>query len=175
MIEKRNAFVGVLMVILGLMVIIFPLMIIFTFSVLTGIGIIFLAIWLFLQSFRIWDKNLAAGIADMALAFLALAFGIIFIGNIKGFEFMIFMAMYIASFFLILTGLVELFSAESFNGKVTGASGVIFGLLFLLLGTYVGNLLVLAAIIGAFLIILGIMEFFEKLDDVNIPNQEIKN
>ena len=171
MAEVRNVFVGIMAIILGLIVITFPLVSVVTFSVLSGIGIIAISIWLFIQSFKVWGKSLAAGIADMLLAFFALEFGIVFIGDIKGLEFFTFLALYIVGFFIILTGLPALFSDESMKGKVNGALGVVFGILFIVLGTYAGHILVLAATIGAFLIIAGIMEIFDLFGEINIPIQ----
>lgn len=170
MTEGRNVFVGILAIILGLIVIVFPLISVVTFSVLAGIGIIAISIWLFVQSFKIWGENLAAGIADILLAFFALAFGIVFIGNIKGFEFLTFLALYIVGFFILITGLTALFSGKGFKGKANAALGIVLGILFIILGTYVGHPLVLAAVIGGFLIIAGIMEIFDLFGEINVPN-----
>jgi uncharacterized membrane protein HdeD (DUF308 family) len=171
MTKGKNVFIGILAIILGLIVIAFPLISVATFSVLAGIGIIAISVWLFIQSFKIWGKNLAAGIANMILAFIALAFGIVFIGNIKGFEFLTFLALYIVGFFILITGLTALFSDTGMKGKATGALGIVFGILFVVLGTYVGHPLVLAATIGIFLIIAGIMEIFDLFGEINIPAQ----
>jgi membrane protein HdeD len=160
MAEGRNIFVGILAILLGLFVIIFPLISVSTFSVLTGIGIIFLGIWLLIQSFKVWRENLAAGIADLILGFFALCFGIVFIGNIAALSFLTFLALYIVGFFLLLTGITALFSGADLKARGVGVLGIVFGIIYLLLGIYVGNPLFLAIIIGAFLIIAGLMEIF---------------
>ena len=150
MAEMRNVFVGVLAIVLGLIVIMFPLVSVATFSVLIGLGIIFLGLWLLFQGIQVWGKNMAAGIADFILAIFAVGYGIILVGNIKGLEFLVFLALYI----------VGLFSDKGIKGKSIGALGVVFGILFMVAGTYVRNLLVLAAILGLFLIAAGIIEIF---------------
>lgn len=172
MAEGRNVFVGILAIILGLIVIVFPLISVATLSVLAGIGIIAISIWLFVQGFKIWGKNLVAGIADILLAFFALSFGIVFIGNIKGFEFLTFLALYIVGFFILLTGLTALFSDKGMKGRANGVLGIVFGILVIVLGTYAGHPLVLAATIAAFLIIAGIMEIFDLFGEINIPTQD---
>jgi membrane protein HdeD len=159
--EGRNVFIGILAIILGLIVILFPIVSVATFSILVGIGIIFLGIWLLLQGFNIWGKNMVAGIADIILAIFAIGYGLIFLGNIKGLEFLTFLALYVVGIFIIITGLTALFSDKGVKGKSIGALGVVLGILFMVIGTYLKNILVLAAIIGAFLIIAGIMEIFE--------------
>lgn len=169
MTEKNNTLIGILAIILGLIVIAFPLISVLTLSVLAGLGIIFLGIWFFVQSFNVWGKNLAAGIADLLLGIFAVLFGIVFLGNVPAFEFLTFLALYIAAFFLIIAGLMGLFSGKDTKSRVIGILGVIFGLLYMIVGIYLTNPLFLAAIVGAFLILAGLMEIFI------LPKEEQKN
>jgi membrane protein HdeD len=162
--ETKNVFVGILAIILGLIVIVFPLISVFTFSAIAGVGIIFLGIWILAQSFK--NENLAAGIADLIMAIFAIVLGIVFIGDIKAFEFFSSLALYIVGLFVALSGLTSL-SGEGTKGKAIGILGIILGVLFIVMGTYAYNPLVLAAIIGAFLIIAGIMEIFDLFGAIN--------
>lgn len=157
--ENRNVFVGILAILLGLIVIFFPLISVFTINDIAGIGIIFLGIWFLAQSFK--AGGFAAGAAGLLLAIFALVLGIVFIKDIKALAFFTFVALYIVGFFIALAGITSLISGESLKSKAIGALGVIFGIIFVVVGTYVGNPFVLAAIIGAFLIIAGIMEIFD--------------
>jgi membrane protein HdeD len=160
MAEGKNMLIGIVAIILGILVIAFPLISVLTFSVLTGLGILFLGIWFLVQSFKVWGKNLAAGIADLLLGIFALMFGIVFIGNVAAFAFLTFLGLYIIAFFLIVAGLTALFSGTDLKARVVGILGVILGILYMVLGAYAANPLFLAVIIGAFLIIAGIMEIF---------------
>ncbi|MEN6329689.1 MAG: DUF308 domain-containing protein [Methanobacteriaceae archaeon] len=169
MTETKNIFIGILAVILGLIVIVFPLISVSTFSVLAGVGIIFLGIWILAQSFK--TGSLAAGIAGVILAIFAIMLGIIFIGDIKAFEFFSALALYIVGLFVALAGLTSL-SGEGSKGKAIGILGIILGVLFIVIGTYAYNPLVLAAIIGAFLIIAGIMEIFDLFGEINTKKEE---
>jgi uncharacterized membrane protein HdeD (DUF308 family) len=144
---------------LGLIVIVFPLISLFTINDIAGIGIIFLGIWFLAQSFK--NESLAAGVAGLLLAIFAILLGIVFIKDIKAFQFFTFVALYIVGFFIALAGITSLITGEGLKGKAIGALGIIIGILFVVVGSYVGNPLVLAAIIGAFLIIAGIMEVFD--------------
>ncbi|WJI09213.1 DUF308 domain-containing protein [Methanobacterium sp. CWC-01] len=164
MAETKNVFIGILAVILGLIVILFPLISVSTFSVIAGVGIIFLGIWILAQSFK--AKSLAAGIADLIIAIFAIMLGIVFIGDIKAFQFFSSLALYIVGLFVALSGLTSL-SGEGTKGKAIGILGIILGVLFIVMGTYAYNPLVLAAIIGAFLIIAGIMEIFDLFGAMN--------
>ncbi|WP_321423489.1 DUF308 domain-containing protein [uncultured Methanobacterium sp.] len=158
--EGKNTLIGILAIILGLIVIIFPLVSVLTFSVLMGLGIIFLGIWFFAQSFHVWEKNLAAGIADLLLGIIAVLFGIVFLGDVRVFEFLTFLALYIVGLFLIIAGFMALFSGKDLKSRGIGILGIIFGILYFIVGIYVANPLFLAIILGAFLILAGIMEIF---------------
>ncbi len=168
--DERNVYIGILAIILGFIVIAFPLVSVFAFSVLVGIGIIFLGIWLLIQAYNVWSKNLAAGIADLILAFFAILFGIVFTGNITALSFLTFLALYIVGFFLILTGITALLSSKGTKAKVIGALGVILGLLYLIMAIYLRNPLFLAIILGAFLIIAGFMEIFLTTPELPFKN-----
>lgn len=157
---EKNVLIGILAIILGLIVIVFPLVSVLTLSVLTGLGIIFLGIWFIIQGYHIWGKNLAAGVADLILGIIAIFFGIVFLGNVPAFEFLTFLGLYIVAFFLIIAGLMALFSGKDFKAKGIGILGIIFGILYLIMVMYVSNPLFLAVIIGAFLILAGVMEIF---------------
>ncbi|MGB9937252.1 MAG: DUF308 domain-containing protein [Methanobacterium sp.] len=161
--SEKNNIVGILAIILGLIVIIFPLISVFTINKIAGIGIIFLGIWLVAQSFK--TEGLAAGIAGLILAIFAITFGIVFIADIKALEFFTFVALYIVGFFIALAGLTPLLSGKGLKAKAIGALGIIIGILFVIIGSYVGNPLVLAAIIGAFLIIAGLMEILDLFSE----------
>lgn len=119
MAEMRNVFVGVLAIVLGLIVIMFPLVSVATFSVLIGLGIIFLGLWLLFQGIQVWGKNMAAGIADFILAIFAVGYGIILVGNIKGLEFLVFLALYIVGLFIIISGLTALFSDKGIKENLS--------------------------------------------------------
>ena len=96
--------------------------------------------------------------------------GIVFIGDIKAFQFFSFIALYIVGFFLVLAGLESLISGKGIKGKGVGVLGIIIGIIFAIIGTFAANQLVLAALIGAFLIIAGIIELIapEIISQANI-------
>ena len=156
--EKSNILVGILALLLGLIVIFFPLISVFTINEIAGIGIIFLGIWFIAQSFK--TGSFAAGVAGLLLAIFAFILGIVFIKDIKALEFFTFIALYLVGFFIVLAGLTALISGEGLKSKAIGALGIIIGIIFVIAGSYVANPFILAAIIGAFLIIAGLIEIF---------------
>ena len=125
--------------------------------------LVFVGIWILLKSLK--NNSIAAGVAGLIVAVFAIMMGIVFIGDIKAFEFFSFIALYIVGFFVALAGLESLISGKGLKGKGVGALGIIIGILFVVLGTFAANPLVLAALIGAFLIIAGIIEIICTRND----------
>lgn len=169
MVNEKNLLLGILGILLGIIVIVFPLISIFTVNAIAGIGIIFISIWILIKSLK--NDSLAAGAAGLIVAVFAIMMGIVFIGDIKAFEFFTFIALYVVGFFIALAGITSLISGEGLKGKATGALGIIIGILFVIIGTYAANPLVLAAMIGAFLIIAGIIEIIAP-EMINAPKTD---
>jgi uncharacterized membrane protein HdeD (DUF308 family) len=158
MANEKNLLLGILGILLGIIVIVFPLISIFTVNAIAGIGIIFVGIWILIKSLK--NESIAAGVAGLIVAVFAIMMGIVFIGDIKAFEFFTFIALYVVGFFLALAGLESIISGKGSKARAIGALGIILGILFVVIGTYAANPLVLAALIGAFLIIAGLLEIF---------------
>jgi membrane protein HdeD len=169
MVKERNLLLGILGILLGIIVIVFPLISIFTVNAIAGIGIIFIGIWILIKSLK--NDSIAAGVAGLIVALFAIMMGIVFIGDIKAFQFFTFIALYVVGFFIALAGITALISGEGLKGKAIGALGIIIGILFVIIGTFVANPLVLAAIIGAFLIIAGIIEIISP-QMINTPKTD---
>jgi uncharacterized membrane protein HdeD (DUF308 family) len=158
--KEGNVLLGILAIILGLLVIIFPLFSVFTVSVIAGIGILFLGIWLLIQSFAVWEGSKGTSIVYLILGILAIIVGIGLFGNILAFSFLVSLWLYIAGFFLILSGIMSLFAKAGMAGKGSGALGIILGILYMVLAAYAWNPYYLALLIGIWLIVDGIALFF---------------
>lgn len=157
---EGNYVVGILAVILGILVIAFPLFSVFTASVLAGLSIIFLGIWLLVQSFGVWNTSKAGTVAYLILGIIAVVGGIGLFGNILAFSFLASFWLFFAGFFLIIAGIMSLFAKEGTVAKGSGGLGVILGILYILLASYAWNPYYLAVLIGIWLIIDGIALFF---------------
>lgn len=152
---------GILAIILGIIVIAFPLISVFSASVLAGFSIIFLGIWLLAQSFDTWSTSKAASIALLILGIIGIIAGIGLFGNILAFSFLISFFLYLGGFFLIISGLFTLFGGDT-TTKGVGGLGIILGIIYIILGSYAWNPIYLAFIIGVWLIISGIFQFFAR-------------
>lgn len=162
MAEEKNMLIGILAIILGILVIAFPLISVFTLSVLVGIGILFLGIWFLVQTFRVWESSKAASIAYLILGIIAIVAGIGMVGNILALSFLASFIIYLAGFFLFISGILTLFTGEGTAGKGVGGLGIILGILYIIIGMFALNPFYLALLIGIWLIFDGIALFFVK-------------
>jgi uncharacterized membrane protein HdeD (DUF308 family) len=170
MVKERNMLVGILAIILGLLVIAFPLISIFTLSVLVGIGILFLGIWFLVQTFRVWEVSKAASIAYLILGILAIVSGIGLVGNILALSFLASFVIYLAGFFLLISGILTLFTGTGSAGKGIGGMGILLGILYIIIGMFAWDPFYLALLIGIWLIFDGIALFFvNPTEMVNAP------
>jgi uncharacterized membrane protein HdeD (DUF308 family) len=152
MAEGNNVLMGILAIILGLLVIIFPIFSVFTASVMAGFAIMLLGIWLVAQSFGTWGTSKGASIG--------------LFGSVLAFSFLVSFWLYFAGFFLIISGIMSFFVKEGTTGKGIGGIGIILGILYMILASYAWNPYYLALLIGIWLIIDGIALFFVSPSDL---------
>lgn len=172
MANDKNILIGILAIILGILVICFPLISVFTLSVLVGIGILFLGIWFLVQTFRIWEASKAASIAYLILGLIAIVAGIGMVGDILALSFLASFIIYIAGFFLLISGILTLFTGEGGAGKGIGGLGVILGILYIIIGMFAWNPIYLAFLIGLWLIFDGVALFFVSPSKMVMPESE---
>ena len=156
MAEGRNVLLGILAILLGLIVIAFPLISVFVLSSIVGIGLIFIGVWLLAQSFEIWNSNKGVSIAALILGILGIIVGIGLFGKIVAFSILVGLIIYIGGLFLIISGIISLVSGQGSAGRWGGLLGIILGILYIIVGVYALNPLYLAFIIGLWLILTGL-------------------
>jgi uncharacterized membrane protein HdeD (DUF308 family) len=171
MAEGDHVLYGIMAIILGLLVLIFPLFTVFTASVLVGFAIIFLGIWLIAQSFGAWSVSKGASIAYLILGIIAIVVGIGLFGSILAFSALASLLLYVAGFFLIIAGIMSFFTKEGTTNKGIGGFGIILGILYIILAYYALNPYYLAVIIGIWLIIDGITLLF--VNPSNLIKEEV--
>ncbi len=160
MAEERNVLLGVLAILLGLVVIAFPLISVFVLSSIAGIGLIFVGVWLLAQSFQVWSTNKGVSILALILGVLGIFVGIGLFGKILAFSILVGLIIYIGGLFLIISGIISLISGQGNAGRWGGVLGIIMGILYIIVGLYAFNPLYLALLIGLWLILTGIFHIF---------------
>ena len=159
----KRTFISLLAIIFGLIIIIFPVMGLIGVSSLIGLSVLLMSIFLFVLGVSIIDYNTSGAILDLILAILLLflSFGLIFNPALLGFLTEI--TMYIAGIMLIIVAVASLINNRSSRyGFYVGIFGIALGLLYIVIGTYLSNPIVLGALIGIWLVISGVLNFVDN-------------
>ncbi len=160
MVKEGNVLLGILAIILGLLAIVLPVFSVFTVSIIAGIGILLLGIWLLIQTFVLWDKSKGSSVAYLIFGILVILLGITLFGNISAFSFLVSIWFYIAGLLLIISGIMSLFTRSGISGRGSGIMGILLGIIYIILASYAWNPLYLALLIGIWLMIDGVALIF---------------
>ena len=158
----KNKFISILAIILGLIIIIFPVMGIIGVADLIGLSILLISIYLLVVGVAIIDYNKSGAILDLVLGMVLLFLSICLIFNAGLFGFLAQITLYLAGIMLIVVGVVSLINnRQSRYGFYIGIAGVVLGLLYIVIGTYVADPIILVALIVAGLVISGILRLMD--------------
>ena len=157
----NNKLFGILAIILGLVVMVFPIAGVVAASILTGFVILLIGIWLLLAGVNTWGVSKAAAVLNLIVGILALYIGVDLLLNIYLFSFLAGFLLYLAGVFLIIAGIVSLLAKDRKYALWGGVLGIILGILYIILGTYAFDPLYLGILIGIWLIINGIFLLVE--------------
>ena len=158
--DRKNGS-ALILIVLGLIIIAFPVLGIIPFSVLTGLAVLFLGVGLITAGLTTLDENRAMGIVELTLGVLAIILGIGFIFNPSLFSIVAAVFVFIAGLFLIISGIVAI--STRVGGNIwTGLIAIILGIVYLIVAIYIANPLYLGLLIGLWLLITGILMLFQK-------------
>jgi membrane protein HdeD len=151
---------SIILIVLGLIIIAFPVLGVVPFSVLTGIAVLFLGVGLIAAGLTTLDDNSAMGVVELTLGVLAIILGIGFIFNPSLFSFVAAVFVFIAGLFLIISGIVAI-STRSGGNIWTGLIAIILGIVYLFIAVFIANPFYLGLLIGLWLLITGILMLFQ--------------
>ena len=162
LIKMKNKFVSLLAIILGIIIIAFPMIGVIGTSSLIGLSVLLISIYLLVVGVAIIDYNKSGAIIDLILGIilLFLSLGLIFNPNL--FAFLAEISLYLAGIVLIIVGVVALVNNRHARfGFYIGVSGIILGLLYIIVGTYVADPIILGTLIGLWLVITGVLKIID--------------
>ena len=158
----KNKFISILAMVLGLIIIIFPIMGVIGVADLIGLSILLISIYLLVVGVAIIDYNKSGAILDLVLGMILLILSLCLIFNVGIFGFLAQITLYLAGIMLIVVGLGALINnRQSKYGFYIGIAGVVLGLLYIVIGTYVADPIVLGVLIGLWLIISGVLKLMD--------------
>lgn len=152
---------ALVLIVLGVIIIAFPVLGVVPFAVLTGLAVLFLGVGLIAAGLTTLDENRGMGAVELTLGVLAIILGIGFIFDPSLFSFVAAIFVFIAGLFLIVSGIVAL-STRVGGNLWTGLIAIILGIVYLLVAVFIANPFYLGLLIGLWLLITGIMMLFQK-------------
>ena len=148
---------GLITIIVGLLLMIFPMFSSEMISVIVGLSLIFLGLSITITGLRS-DSSNSKNIM-LVTGILAIIFGLLFIFFIDSLSFLVGLQFYIVGFIMIVFGLTDLFSKMSRVPAFSSILILVMGIVLIALGTFSLNQpIFIAIIIGVVLIIEGVLE-----------------
>ena len=159
----KTKFISLLAIILGMIIIIFPILGIVGLGSLVALSSLLMSIYLLVVGVSIIDFNKTGAILDLLLGMVLLFLSIFLIFDPAIIGFLVEIILYLAGIMLIVVALVSLINnQQSKYGFYAGIIGIVLGLLYIIIGTYVKNVIVLGTLIGIWLVISGILKIMDS-------------
>ncbi|UTB33305.1 MAG: DUF308 domain-containing protein [Methanobacterium sp. ERen5] len=153
---------AIVLIILGIIVMAFPLIGVVPAAVLTGFLVLVLGLGLLFSGIVEMGDSVGLGILEVLLGIIALVLGIGFIFNPALFSFVAGLIVYIVGIFLIIVGIIGVITKAG-DSRWNGVVALIIGLLYVIVGTlFASNPIYLGILIGLWLLIMGIMMLFSN-------------
>lgn len=158
----KTKFISLLAILLGLTIILFPILGFIGVGSLIGLSVLLMSIYLLVVGVAIIDYNKTGALLDLILGMLLLFLSICLIFNPALIGFLSQITLYLAGITLIVVAVVSLINNRASRyGFYIGIAGIVLGLLYIVIGTYISNPIVLGSLIGIWLIISGILKLLD--------------
>lgn len=156
--KKQGALI---LILIGMIVLAFPIIGLFPFSLITGLIISIIGISLLLGGIIEIGESSGLGISGIILGIIALILGIGFIINPALFSFVASLLVFIAGFILLGIGIVTI--TGKFGGdRSSGVVSLILGIIYLIIAILVSDPAILGTLIGLWILITGFLMLFQK-------------
>lgn len=158
----KNKSIGILAIILGIIIIAFPMIGVIGTSALFGLSTLLVSIIVLMIGVSIMDYNTLGAVTDYVVGVIMLIISLLIIFNPTYFAFLAAIILYIAGIFIMVIGLIALINnRDAKYGFYIGISGIVLGIIYIIIGTYIKNPLILGSLIGIWLIITGVLKILD--------------
>lgn len=154
--EVQKTGTALVLIILGLVVVAFPVLGLVSASIIYGFIILLLGIGLIVAGLWEMEESAGLGIVELVLGIIALILGIGCIFNPDLFSRAVGFLTWIIGLLLVIAGIVGVITKAGGN-RWNGVAGIAIGILFMAFGQFLAIPAVLGVLIGAWLLITGIM------------------
>jgi len=157
----KKQVISLLAIILGLLILIFPLIGIIGVGAIIGVAVLLMSIFLLVNGISEIDYSPTKSILSLIIGIMILILSLIILFNPLLFAFLANMVIYLAGILLIIVGLITLIgNRDNKYGFWSGVAAVVLGVIYIILATLT-NPVILGALIGMWLVLTGILRFIE--------------
>ncbi len=154
----KQTTLSIIAIILGIITIAFPMLGVIGAADILGLSVLLLAIFLLANGVSEVEYNTTRGLINTILGLIMLVISLGLIFNPSIFAFLTALTIYLAGIFLILIGLIIIVgNRDNKYGFWMGILGILLGVIYIIIGTYINNPLILGSLIGIWLIVTGIL------------------
>ena len=159
----KQTTISIIAIILGILIIAFPMLGVIAASDILGLSVLLLAIFLLANGVSEVEYNTTRGLINTILGILMLIISLGLIFNPSIFAFLTALTIYLAGIFLIIIGLIIIVgNRDNKFGFWMGILGIVLGVIYIILGTYINNPLILGSLIGIWLLVTGILNLLDN-------------
>lgn len=154
----KQSTLSIIAIILGVITIAFPMLGIIGAADILGLSVLLLAIFLLANGVSEVEYNTTRGLINTILGLIMLIISLGLIFNPSIFAFLTALTIYLAGIFLILIGLIIIVgNRDNKYGFWMGILGILLGVIYIIIGTYINNPLILGSLIGIWLLVTGVL------------------
>lgn len=159
----KQTTISIIAIILGILIIAFPMLGVIAASDILGLSVLLLSIFLLANGVSEVEYNTTRGLINTILGIIMLIISLGLIFNPSIFAFLTALTIYLAGIFLIIIGLIIIVgNRDNKYGFWMGILGIVLGVIYIILGTYIKNPLVLGSLIGIWLLVTGILNLLDN-------------
>jgi uncharacterized membrane protein HdeD (DUF308 family) len=147
---------GVVAIIFGLVLLVFPWFGLWTLAVILGLILISVGVGLLVLGAFTYRASKVAGLAFLILGIIGLVVGVGMFGNFGALATLTSVALYVSGFILLASGLVHFFKPRTRFSREVGVAGILLGVIYIILGSYAADPRGLSILMGIWLILAGI-------------------
>ena len=159
----KQTTISIIAIILGILIIAFPMLGVITAADILGLSVLLLAIFLLANGVSEVDYNTTRGLLNIILGIMMLIISLGLIFNPSIFAFLTALTIYLAGIFLIIIGLIVIVgNRDNKYGFWIGIMGIVLGVIYIIIGTYIKNPIILGLLIGFWLLLTGVLNLLDN-------------
>ena len=159
----KQTSISIIAIILGIITIAFPMLGVIAAADILGLSVLLLAIFLLTNGVSEVDYNTTRGLLNIILGIIMLIISLGLIFNPSIFAFLTALTIYLAGIFLIIIGLIIIVgNRDNKYGFWIGIMGIVLGVIYIIIGTYIKNPIILGLLIGFWLLLTGVLNLLDN-------------